>query len=220
VKEFAMKYKTILFDFDGTIADTLPVCFYAFHKVFAKYDERNVSDIEILSMFGPSEVGIIEKNLINQRFVKEAIEDYYIYYDSGHEVRVKKNHEILRMLKMIDGNGIRIGIVTGKARRSYEISVRHLFPDNHFGVAVTGSDVSEAKPHPEGIIKAMLALNSTNTETLYVGDSNADIEAGVRAQVRTVGVNWLENSHGSRFQIKPDYEYNNISSFVEEIIRD
>ncbi len=43
--------KAVLFDFDGTLANTLPLCFHAFHNVFMEYDGRNLSDEEIKSMF-------------------------------------------------------------------------------------------------------------------------------------------------------------------------
>ncbi|WP_081742054.1 MULTISPECIES: HAD hydrolase-like protein [Bacillaceae] len=56
--------KAVLFDFDGTLADTLPVCFLAFESVFKKFDERDVTTEEIKSMFGPSETGIIRENLL------------------------------------------------------------------------------------------------------------------------------------------------------------
>lgn len=56
-----MKYKGIIFDFDGTIADTLPLCFYSFKEIFRKYNQRDLSSEEVLDMFGPSEVGIIQQ---------------------------------------------------------------------------------------------------------------------------------------------------------------
>lgn len=47
--------KAVLFDFDGTLANTLPICYYAFQNVFKKYDNRELSTNEISAMFGPSE---------------------------------------------------------------------------------------------------------------------------------------------------------------------
>lgn len=47
-----MKYKAVLFDFDGTLADTLSVCFYSFQTIFKKYDGRTLSKKEMIEMFG------------------------------------------------------------------------------------------------------------------------------------------------------------------------
>lgn len=213
-----MKYKAILFDFDGTLADTLPVCFYSFQKVFTTYDQRTLSDQDIVAMFGPSEVGIIQQNLRCKDRVHEAVADYYLHYEREHSRFVSGNQEILELINLIHHKGMLTGIVTGKARRSYEISVKHLFPDDLFQVSITGDDVVDPKPHPEGIIKAMKLLGCSPQETLFVGDSQADIEAGVRAKVKTVGVNWLDNSHGSELLIKPDYEFSSVSEFIKELI--
>lgn len=213
-----MKYKAILFDFDGTLADTLPICFYSFQKVFAAYDQRTLTDQDIVAMFGPSEVGIIQQNLRCKDRVHEAIDDYYLHYEREHDRYVSSNQEILELINLIHHKGISTGIVTGKARKSYDISVKHLFPGDLIKISITGDDVVDPKPHPEGIIKAMNLLGWLPEETLYVGDSQADIEAGIRARVKTAGVNWLDNSHGSEFSIKPDYQFSSISDFISELI--
>src|SRR5690554_2876641 len=104
-----MKYKTILFDFDGTLADTLPICFYSFQQVFNKYDGKNLSREDIIEMFGPSEVGIIQQNLLNREQINQAIEDYYFYYNREHSNFVKVNDEIIKMLNDIKNKGIQFG---------------------------------------------------------------------------------------------------------------
>ncbi|WP_229106717.1 HAD family hydrolase [Paenibacillus sp. 1001270B_150601_E10] len=214
-----MKVKTMLFDFDGTLADTLPVCFHAFQEVFHKYDSRPLSKEDIIGMFGPSEVGIIEQNLHNRHYVKKAIEDYYDFYDKEHTKLVNKNTEILELIRLLQEKGIQYAIVTGKARRSYEISIKHLFPTDTFHISITGDDVIHPKPHPEGIMQAMKRLSASTEETLYIGDSTADIQAGLSANLKTVGVNWLSNSHGSKFVVKPPhYEFTNIADFIRTFI--
>ena len=78
-----MKIKGIIFDFDGTIADTLPICLHSFRRVFHEFDDRSLTDQEIKAMFGPSEVGIIELNLRRKEFVPQAIEAYYAHYQTS-----------------------------------------------------------------------------------------------------------------------------------------
>jgi pyrophosphatase PpaX len=55
--------KTIIFDFDGTLANTLPICYFAFQCVFSEFDHKALSPHEIKAMLGPSETGIIRTNL-------------------------------------------------------------------------------------------------------------------------------------------------------------
>lgn len=51
--------KTILFDFDGTIADTLPVVFKGFRSTFLHFLDQIYTDQDILNLFGPPEIPIL-----------------------------------------------------------------------------------------------------------------------------------------------------------------
>ncbi|WP_144509749.1 HAD family hydrolase [Bacillus sp. FJAT-22090] len=195
--------KAIIFDFDGTIANTLPICYYAFQNVFKKYDNKTLSAEEIRAMFGPSETGIISNNLIHSN-KEEAIELYYEKYLEMHMQLVEHNREMDDLLGFIKGKGLRLGIVTGKARRSLEISLKALQMNNLFDVIITGDDVIKPKPHPEGIMKALSQLEVNKNDVMFVGDSEADIAAGVSAGVHTIGVQWLEDYQTTEFITKPN----------------
>ncbi|WP_219838248.1 HAD family hydrolase [Paenibacillus sp. R14(2021)] len=200
-----MRIKAVVFDFDGTLADTLPVCFYAFRRLFSEIDRRELTDDEIVGMFGPSETGIIQENLANQAAAEAAIAQFYQHYDAMHDELVTPNPDIQRLLMRLRGEGIGLGVVTGKARRSLDISMRKLGMDNVFDIIVTGDDVELPKPHPEGIFKALAALGSQPDEALFIGDSHADIKAGKAAGVLTIGVHWLPTVQSQAFEPQPDY---------------
>jgi pyrophosphatase PpaX len=205
--------KAVIFDFDGTLADTLPVCFLAFEAVFREFDNRDITSDEIKAMFGPSETGIIRKNLNNKNYDK-AIELYYAIYGEQHRNSVKDNEEITALLRQLKTNGYKLGIVTGKARRSLDISLDCLGLNNFFDVLITGDDVEFPKPHPEGIYKALEQLNVSHREAVFLGDSYADIMAGKHANVYTIGVQWLPNYQSIKFSVQPDEVYINVNEFL------
>lgn len=209
--------KAVLFDFDGTLADTLPVCFLAFEAVFREFDDREVTSGEIKAMFGPSETGIIRENLKNNNHEK-AIELYYEIYRDQHDNMVKKNEAIHTLLRQLKTSGYKLGIVTGKARRSLDLSLDSLELNNIFDVIVTGDDVELPKPDPEGINKALEELGLSNKEAIFLGDSDADILAGKQASVYTIGVHWLPNFQTIEFSIQPDEVFSDISEFLPSIL--
>lgn len=204
--------KAIIFDFDGTLANTLPICFYAFQQVFKEFDKKDLTSNEIKEMFGPSETGIIRNNLSNPN-KEEAIEYFYEKYSELHKSLVVDNADILELLKSLKEAEIRIGIFTGKAKRSLDISLKALDMEGLFDVIITGDDVIKPKPDPEGLLKALSLLEIENSEVIYVGDSDADIIAGVQANIYTIGVQWLPEYQTAVFSEKPDSIIKSVMEF-------
>ncbi|QQK78293.1 HAD family hydrolase [Salicibibacter cibarius] len=195
--------KAILFDFDGTLANTLPVVHHAFQTTFATFDGKNLSAQEVMSMFGPSETEIIRKNLVNQA-KNDAIETYYEAYKKNHARLVHNNEDINNLLRSLKSDqGIKVGIVTGKARRSLDLSLEALGMEHFFDVIITGDDVERPKPDPEGIQQALSIVKTDTDQAMFLGDSDADIEAGLAAKVYTIGVQWLPEYQTTDFKQQP-----------------
>jgi pyrophosphatase PpaX len=194
----------------------LPVCFYAFQAVFKEFDNKEVTPDEIKAMFGPSETGIIRENLRNSNHDK-AIELYYEKYNEKHQELVLDNEEINDLLLLLKKEGYKLGIVTGKARRSLLISLECLNMNDLFDVIITGDDVTKPKPHKEGVDKALAQLNIKNTDAIFLGDSDADILAGKQANVHTIGVQWLPNYQTLEFSVQPDRNFSNVKEFIQSI---
>ncbi|QQK80023.1 HAD family hydrolase [Salicibibacter cibi] len=205
--------QAILFDFDGTLANTLPVVQHAFQTAFKTFDGKNLSAQEVMSMFGPSETEIIRRNLANQA-ENDAIEMYYEVYKKNHAELVHKNegiHNLLRSLK--SDQGLKVGIVTGKARRSLDLSLEALGMEHFFDVIITGDDVECPKPDPEGIQQALSIVKVNSDQAMFLGDSDADIEAGLAANVYTIGVQWLPEYQTADFKQQPHRILKRIEEF-------
>lgn len=206
--------KAVLFDFDGTLANTLPLCFDAFRTVFMEYDQRYLEDNDIKAMFGPSETEIIAGNLIHHN-KEEAIELFYLHYEQNHKRLVVPSSEISALLQYIKETGKKMAIVTGKARRSLDISLSQLHMNNLFDVIITGDDVEKPKPDPEGLLKAIHQLGVKPHEAMYIGDSNADLQAGASANVWTAGVHWLSDYQDIEFSVPCKAFFRSVSEYVE-----
>ncbi|MZQ81353.1 HAD-IA family hydrolase [Paenibacillus sp. 5J-6] len=208
-----MKKRLILFDFDGTLADTLPASFDAFRAVFKKYDGQDVTNEQLVAMFGPTEDDIIARNFNHQEFVHEAINEYYDLYGRGHSGRNDSN-SILELLILLKENGLQVGIITGKSRRAFLISSEALKLSQYFDYVVTGDDVAKPKPDPEGIYEAMEYCGAQPEEVVFLGDSNADIRAGIAAGVQTYAVQWLPTYQSTAYEEKPDAIFKQPSEFI------
>lgn len=198
-----MKTKLVLFDFDGTLADTLPISFSAFRAVFKTHDGIDYQDEDIVAMFGPIEDIVIRENLKNTDMVETAIEEYYTLYHQGHNQSFDCLDEIKEVLNDLKQKGITLAIVTGKSKRGLELSLRELDLDSYFDIKIAGDEVNNPKPDPEGILLALSKASVTADEAIMIGDSNADIQAGLAAHVKTVAAQWFDTVQTSSFDDDP-----------------
>jgi HAD superfamily hydrolase (TIGR01549 family) len=100
------------------------------------------------------------------------------------------------MLVALRAMGLHLGIVTGKSRGAWEITVRST-DLGEFDATVTDEDVVEAKPHPEGLVLALDLLGVSAAEAVYVGDSVGDARAA-RAALSGLQAERLDRDAGRR----------------------
>ncbi|MGM9931051.1 HAD family hydrolase [Pradoshia sp.] len=212
-----MELKTILFDFDGTIADTLPAAFDAFRYVFKKYDGKEMTDEDIVQYFGPIEDEMLRKHLEHKDKLNQAIEDFYEQYEKGHDREFEGLEKIQEMLEQFKEMDLNLGIVTGKSRRSLTFSLEALGIYDYFDVTIAGDDVKNPKPDKEGVEKCMKLLQNKPSEVLFVGDSESDMAAGAAAGVKTAAAQWFSTVQTSDFKTEPDYTFTSISDFCQYI---
>lgn len=213
-----MKYEdiqTVIFDFDGTLADTLPLCYHSFQTVFKTFDDKDLTDEQVKAMFGPAEPDIIKRNLESDD-IEAAIELYFNTYSEEHDKFVRFNENINSMLIALKEEGLKLAIVTGKSQRSLDISLKQLEMEKQFDYKISGDDVSEPKPDPEGIFKVLSHFDQEKHHAIFLGDSDADVQAGLRAEMLTIGVQWLPNIQTSQFSDQPDVIYGKVDQFMKD----
>lgn len=209
-----------IFDFDGTLADTLPLCLACFRIVCHVYLGTNLTDGEIRSYFGPSEEKII-RNLVRdnwhgaheadseKRILVEsaAVELFYWLYAELHElIDVSYCESSVRgMLDELRHRGKRLALVTGKGRRSLLISLMHLGLTDYFDAIVSDDEVDRPKPYPDGIRKVLDELGVGAHEAAFVGDMNADICAARSAGVDAIAAAWFPSDF--RINLRADATY-------------
>lgn len=101
---------------------------------------------------------------------------------------VTDDGEVHTFVKKLKEEGKTIGIVTSSPKH-YAEELLKLF-DIPYDCLVSGSEITNFKPHPEGILKCMDTLNADKTETVYIGDDKNDFIAAHRAEILSIGCSW------------------------------
>ena len=197
--------KAIIFDLDGTLADTYPLIFMAFNHFAKRYLGREYEPGEIEALFGPAETKIIS-SLVPPEKRDEAIEYYYGSYMSLHH-HARLFDGIGPMLEEVYERNIPLGIFTGKGKRSARITLRELGIERMFKAVVSGDDVSCRKPDPEGLLLAAKLLGIEPQKALMVGDHPVDILAGKAAGVQTAAALWHNYKLNELISSGPDLTF-------------
>ena len=206
---------TVVFDFDGTLADTSELIINSFQTVYKKFlgEEKPVE--YIMESFGePLKVTI-------EREFSEPFEDVFKEYREyqlerfNEDVRLFDNAvEILQYLK---SKNIKTAVVTARMRESVINALKEFGVDKYFDVIVAVDDTVNHKPHPEPLLKAINLLNTTPDKTLFVGDSKFDMECANRAGAIPVLVGWHAGSDLLKKQYDVKYVVNNLIEITKFI---
>ena len=181
-----MPIRAVVFDFDGTLADTLPVVFAAFQKTFQRYLGREVPKEEIVQHFGPTEEGVV-RALITDGW-RDAVAMYLTEYEANHHLCPGPFPGVVETLEELKASGVPMAVVTGKSGKSADISFRHIPVRRYFDSVTTGSHTRNAKC--EGIQRAVAQWGLSPSEVAYVGDAPADVEQSKLAGVTPLSALW------------------------------
>jgi phosphoglycolate phosphatase-like HAD superfamily hydrolase len=181
-----VRVQGIIFDFDGTLADTIPLCCGAFREVAQRHLGRDYTDDEIVAMFGPSEVGIFQR--IAGDSWQVCLDDFLAVYERDHRDLVTLFSGMSELLTDLVECDIPVGIVTGKGPDSAAMSLRLLDLEEHFDIVESGSPEGSVKPEA---IRRIVKRWDIDPETVaYVGDAPNDVSEARAAGVIPLAAAW------------------------------
>jgi phosphoglycolate phosphatase-like HAD superfamily hydrolase len=206
------KIKAVIFDLDGTLANTLPLCIQAFRKSVEPLVNRSITDTEIIATFGPSEEGTIMALAPDQ--YEKGVAGYLQHYEALHNMCPVPFKGIKELLILLQQKGVRIAMVTGKGKYSTEISLKYFELAHFFEIIETGSPTG---PRKAGGIQNILDhfANTEKDEVIYVGDAPSDITACRKVGISIVAAAWAETAEPEALKyLQPEHLFYTIQDFA------
>jgi HAD superfamily hydrolase (TIGR01509 family) len=179
----------VIFDIDGTMAKTNDLIFASFNHVISRHLGKTMSPREIIGLFGPPEEGALSALFGHERS-GPLMDELCEFYHAHHATLASLHPGIDRVLEMLKGRGISLAVFTGKGTRTTNITLDALGLREYFDCVVTGNDVVNHKPHPEGILRVLAQIGVPAGAALMVGDSPVDVAASRAAGVPVASVLW------------------------------
>ena len=179
----------VLFDLDGTLADTVGDLVAALNRVRADHGLAPVSIDTLRAHASSGARGMLGAGLglapKDDRY--PAMRDAFLdYYAKGLADTTRLFDGIEPLLATLEARAIRWGIVTNKAERFTHPLLAALNLDRRAAVVVCGDTTPNPKPHPGPLLHAAGALTLAVERCVYVGDDLRDVQAGNAAGMATI----------------------------------
>lgn len=184
----APPWKTVVFDLDGTLADTLELILASYQHAFRTVLGREEDPEVIRSWIGRT---LMDAFTSYSPEHAQALYDAYLPWNDSNTERLIRGYGGVRdLLADLGAAGVRLGVATSKRRASAQQAMRVLGLTEHLPVLVAMEDTATHKPDPAPILLAIARLGGTPAEAVYVGDAVVDVLAGQAAGTATVAVTW------------------------------
>lgn len=184
-----MKPQAILFDLDGTLADTAPDLGRALNLQRERHGLPPLPDVTIRPYASHGSRGLLGVGfgLVPEDAAFAAMRDEYLaLYDEVFCERPALFGGMAEVLATIEGKGLPWGVVTNKPRRFTVPLMAALGLKGRAASIVSGDDCERPKPHPDTLLLASRQAEVDPASCWYVGDAERDIIAGRAAGMHTL----------------------------------
>lgn len=182
--------KTVIFDLDGTLLNTLEDLKEATNFALSKYNYPTRTLEEVRCFVGNGVRKLIERAVPeNCQNVEECLAVFKQNYSEIMYNHTAPYNGILKILSDLKANGIKTGVVSNKFDSAVKELCKKYFADL-IDIAIGQADDVPKKPAPDGVFKAMRELGADKLSTIYVGDSDVDVATAKNANLPCIGVTW------------------------------
>lgn len=205
-----LRYDAILYDFDGTLVDTVPMILSCFKCAFLEVVGFEEDEDFLLSTIG---LPLVHAFVKYEPSIQKSLYEAYQRENArtlGNSVRVFDG--INEGLSLLQNMGVRQGVVTSKKRETTLFSMRQFEMESFFEVLITREDTELHKPNPEPLFLALKAMGISDiSRVLYVGDSIHDLRCASNAGMDSAAVNWTYMPKNELAAEKPRYWLDTLS---------
>ncbi len=187
-----MKYDLIIFDMDGTILNTLEDLKNSLNYVLqqAGYQTRTLE--EVRTFVGNGIRKTIERALpsdIEEEKIDELFSLFMDYYAIHNTDNTKPYNGVIDLLKELKHLGYKTAVVSNKQDSAVKSLCKKFFT-GLFDVEIGEKENIAKKPDPDEVNEVLKILNIDRTKSIYIGDSEVDIQTAQNSKMKSIIVDW------------------------------
>ena len=189
-----MKKRLLIFDLDGTVADTLPSIAEAVNLCAKHFGYPEKSDDEVRLAVGNG-VGVLLQKTMPEDAMADSVQcakikEYFaICYEQTQSKVDCAYSGMAEAMRELYGKGFILAILSNKPDKLVKMIVNNIFPDGIISVSMGQTDLPK-KPDPTVPLMIAKELGVEPLDTYFIGDSEVDVLTGKNAGMVSVAVSW------------------------------
>ncbi|WP_029503664.1 HAD family hydrolase [Lachnoclostridium phytofermentans] len=186
------KIKTVIFDLDGTLLNTLDDLKDSVNATLSAYGFPERSLDEVRKFVGNGVARLMELAVpwqLENEQAKEILEFFKMHYAKNCNHKTRPYDGILTLLEQLKNQGYQLAIVSNKFDAAVK-DLNQLYFSKFIDVAVGQREGVRRKPFPDTVNIALEEVGCSAEEVLYIGDSEVDVETAKNAGLRLLAVDW------------------------------
>ncbi len=215
-----MKFETAIFDLDGTVLDTLEDLRDSVNFALSKNSLPKRTTEEVRAFVGNGIRLLMERAVpdgTDSETLDKCFEDFKIHYKNNSANHTKPYNGIKDVLYRLKNSGVKLALVSNKA----DFAVQGLISDYFSGIfdfATGEKDGVRRKPYPDSVFNAVKNLNADIKKTVYIGDSQVDVETARNSGLSCIAVTWGFRDKKVLEELSPEYIIDKPSQIAEIIL--
>ena len=198
----------LLFDFDGTLAETCKISEMATMDTFEHFGYPVPTPEQLREDRGKPHfvkfIGYLKQYALSPVELDKLMEVFWDKYEKYENMLLEPYDLSRESLMELKGNGHHLGVISNKATKALLRSLAAVDLLDLMEVVIGLENMNQHKPNPEGIFTACEKIPMAKEETVMIGDTIYDMQMGKMAGVKTVGVTWGGSSAQTLRAENPD----------------
>lgn len=204
-----MKYKSIIFDVDGTLVDSYELYLNCLKKSLKKYKGLDLEIEDLSFTFG------MTNEMVLEHFGIEKEKEFMMFLQEEYERGIdglKLYSGIKKIVTTLYNKGIKLGVVTSRTDKELYLDPS-LFPILDMFISRITVDKEEPKPSKKPVLKCIEEMNSNIESTLYIGDTEYD-----KLACKNAGVDFALAHYSNVYEdIEADYYIKDVKDILKYI---
>jgi pyrophosphatase PpaX len=216
--EQTLRHPVVLFDLDGTLADTIPLIVASYQHAFRTVLAEEVQESRARAWIGrPLLPALLEESPEHGHELDRVYREWNLA-NTGRLIR--RYAGVPELLETLTAAGATCAVATSKRRETARLALVSVGIDHLVDVAAALEDTTAHKPRPEPLLHAAATLGVEPADCVYVGDATVDVLAARAAGMAAVAVTWGAGEHAALVATGPDAVVDSVGDLTAYLVRD